>query len=137
MALTVKALTGAETIRDGGLLAAFFRDEDGEDWILLLPLRQASHDGQWKKLGFDDPLLIDAAPERRPSDTPKQIYSVLSGPSSSLTWPEAQALTAQFVAHSTTLGEQAGAALSDLCAVVASNGKLPPGMARFVATHSW
>ena len=125
MALIVKTLVSAETIRDGGSLAASFRDDRDADWILLLSLRKAFYEGQLERLGFERPLLIDAAPESRPADTPDRVYSVLSGPSSLITWREAQALTAQFTTHAAALNERAAEALDDLCAVVASKGQLP------------
>jgi hypothetical protein len=134
MALIVKTLVSAETIRDGGSLATSFRDEQGADWILFLPLRKAFHEGQLEKLGFEDPVLIDGAPESRPADTSGRVYSVLSGPSSLLNWQEAQALTAQFITHAAALDEWAAGALNELCVAVASEGRLPLGMERFIST---
>jgi hypothetical protein len=134
MALIVKTLVSAETIRDGGSLSASFRDDRDAHWILLLPLRKAFDEGQLERLGFEQPVLIDAAPESRPADTPVRVYSVLSGPSSLLTWQEAQALTAQFTTHAAALDEWAAGALGDVCAVVASKGQLPPDMERFLGT---
>ena len=54
MAVVVKNLISAETTRDGGSLAASFRDEHDVVWILFLKLRQVFHEGQVERLGLRD-----------------------------------------------------------------------------------
>lgn len=134
MTLVVKTLVSAETIRDGGSLAAFFRDHYDAEWILFLELRQAFHEGQVEMLGFAEPVLIDASPESRPMDTSGRIHSVLSGPRRQLTWQEAQTITIQLAKGSASLTEWGAEALKELCGAVARQGELAPGTERFART---
>jgi hypothetical protein len=134
MALMVKMLASAEVIRDGGSLAASFCDERGAKWILFLRLRRAVGEGEVENLGFEKPVLINAATENRPNDTPDRTHSILSGPSVPLSWQEAQALVTQFMTHSAMLSETAQRALSALRIAMDCEGELPPGMERLVSS---
>ncbi|MGJ5151349.1 hypothetical protein [Bradyrhizobium sp. HKCCYLR1023] len=128
----VKTLVHAEMIRDGGSLAAEFLDDRDVEWILFLPLRQVNQEGRMERLGFDEPVLIDASPDKRPAGTPGITYSKLSGPSYPLSWAQAQELTAQFARCSSTLNERAASSLTKLCFAIGHDGKLPQDMERFL-----
>ncbi|MGJ5024242.1 hypothetical protein [Bradyrhizobium sp. SZCCHNS3002] len=136
MFTNVKTLLGAEMIRDGGSLAVSFCDERDAEWIVFLPFRSINHGDRMERLGFDEPLLIDASPDNRPAVSPGIQYSKLSGPNQTLTWVEAQALTMQFAARSAELGQRAAECLKMLCFAVDRQGELPPGMDRFLGIGS-
>ncbi|UVC07237.1 hypothetical protein IHQ71_18705 [Rhizobium sp. TH2] len=128
MASRIKSLVGAETIRDGGSLAASFLDEHDGRWILFLKLRCKFGNGQIEKFGFDEPVLIDARAESRPPNTPSIIHSSLAGPYSSLSWREARELTSRFSEQASNLDEWASKAFTEICMVIASEGKLPSNL---------
>ena len=113
-------------IRDGGSLAAKFRDEEVSKWILFLKIDQVHHESRVERLGFKEPVLIDADPAKRPIDIEGLIYSELSGPAHPLTWEEAEALVGQIAGLANTLTEHATRSLNQLRIVVESRGGLPP-----------
>ncbi len=141
MVPTVKALLDVETIRDGGSLAAFFLDDEGQKWILFLGVdlrfHQGSNDNEgWvERMGFKQPLLIDADPAKRPADTHYVSHSELSGPASPLAWEDAKALVGQLSELATTLNRWASEAFDHLVIAVDSRGGLRPGTPRFAPTR--
>jgi hypothetical protein len=132
----VKTMLHAETIRDGGSLAATFRSDDGAKWILFLQIRQAVHDTEVERPGFKAPVLIDADPTKRPMDAEHVIRSELPGPTRELTWEEAQTLVEQIADLAPALDEWAQRALSHLRFAVGTRGGLPPDVARSAPTFS-
>ncbi|WP_257167538.1 hypothetical protein [Bradyrhizobium sp. SRS-191] len=132
MFTNVNTLLGAEMIRDGGSLAVSFCDERNAEWIVFLPLRSIDHGDRMERLGFDEPLLIDASPENRPADSPGIQYSKLSGLSQTLSWVEAQALALELAARSAELDQRAAEYLTMLCFAINRQGELPPSMDRFL-----
>jgi hypothetical protein len=99
---TVKMVLNIETIRDGGSLAAKFLDDDGAKWILFLKIDVARGPRSEKKV-FEEIVLIDADPTKRPKDTENRIWSELAGPALALSWAEAQALVEQIAERATNL----------------------------------
>lgn len=140
MALTVQSLLDAETIRDGGSLAATFLDTDGSKWVLFLTIEQVQHDisetrGFVEKLGFKEPRLFYADPAKRPADTENCVYGDLSGPHHPITWEEAGALVGQITKLPNSLDKWASEALGHLVFAVDNQGGLPPDRARLAPTR--
>jgi hypothetical protein len=125
MAPVVETVLDVETIRDGGSLAATFLDKHGAKWILFLKIDMADHEGKVERLGFKEPVLIDADPAKRRKDTERRIYSELSGPAHRLTWEDAQGLVAQIARLPTELTEWATRSLNLLRIAVDGRGSLP------------
>ncbi len=92
------ALTRAvevEMIRDGGSYAATFCDEEGARHILFTRIKHIDRSETTKeKIGYEQPILIDCNPTKRPPNTDTGIYGDLSGPSLAITWAEARAIMA-------------------------------------------
>jgi hypothetical protein len=114
-----------ETIRDGGSLAAAFLDERGSKWILFLKIDMADRKSRIERLGFKEPVLVDADPARRPKNTERRVYSELSGPARQLTWKDAQGLVAQIAKLSTELDKWGTRSLNQLRIAVQGRGSLP------------
>lgn len=96
MVRAVHRVIRVEKIRDGGSLAATFTSE-GSKYILFIRLQIVFHGlpgspGHIERLGFDQPVLIDCDPKKRPADTDQVIHSELSGPSFPVSWSEAREL---------------------------------------------
>jgi hypothetical protein len=125
MAPVVQTVLGVETIRDGGSLAATFLDEHGSKWILFLKIDRADNEDRAERLGFKEPVLIDADPAKRPKDTERRIYSELSGPACRLTWEDAQGLVAQIAKLPIELNEWDTRSLNRLRIAVHGRGSLP------------
>jgi hypothetical protein len=89
--LSARRLTHFERIRDGGSLAADFDGDDGGRYILFFRLRTERGPGpdEMTYLGFEDPVVIDRDPARRPADTDTIIYSDFAGPTTAVTWAQA------------------------------------------------
>jgi hypothetical protein len=79
---TICAIENIERIRDGGSLAATLESEDGKRYILFIK----------KDVRYNQPVLIDCDPTKRPLDTERIRYSELSGPYISISWNQAREL---------------------------------------------
>jgi hypothetical protein len=127
---TVHRVLDVEKIRDGGSLAAHFTGDSGE-YILLIQLRSVVDTApgsppRIERLGFDHPILIDCDPKKRPPDTDQVIYSVLSGPSSPVSWSEARKLLRAISNRADELNGIETDWLQEMVDVASYEGRVPP-----------
>jgi len=124
------ALTRAvevEMIRDGGSYAATFCDEEGGRYILFTRIKRIDHSETTKeRIGYEQPILIDCNPTKRPPNTDTRIYGDLSGPSTAISWAEARAFMALTMGLAEGLDAWRQKWLDQMNHVVANDGGLPP-----------
>ena len=133
----VRRFIGVEMIRDGGSFAAEFESSDGNQYILFTkvhfanagpPKKDEHGDHQEKELvGYDEPAIIDCDPAKRPQDTEKARYTVLSGPASRVPWDQARQLIGKIGDLAQGLSPIQASWLKQMTAVVEGEGHPPPG----------
>jgi len=129
---TVHRVLDVEKIRDGGSLAAQFAS-DVDEYILFIKLRSVFHGGsrggpatRVERLGFDQPILIDCDPKKRPPNTDQVVHSVLSGPAFPVPWSEARELLRAISNLAAGLDRMKSDWLQEMVEVVAYEGRVPP-----------
>jgi len=100
MSFNVRKFIRVEMIRDGGSFALKFESSDANQYILFTRIRftdvgpptQDKHGYHQEReiAGYDEPVIIDCAPAKRPQDTWHRIYSELSGAVSPVSWDQAR-----------------------------------------------
>jgi hypothetical protein len=130
MVPAVHRVINVEKIRDGGSLAARFTS-DGSEYILFIKLRSVFHGSpgspaQTERLGFDQPVLIDCDPKKRPADTDQVVHSVLSGPSFPVSWSEARELLCAISDLSAGLNRIETDWLREMVNAASHEGRVPP-----------
>jgi hypothetical protein len=126
-----------EMIRDGGSFAAEFESSDGNQYILFTKV-QFANVGPPKKdehgyhqerelVGYDEPVIIDCDPAKRPQDTEKVRYSGLSGPASPVPWDQARKIIGKIGDLAQGLSPIQASWLKRMTAVVEGEGHPPPG----------
>jgi hypothetical protein len=130
---SVISVENVEMIRDGGSLAATYNSEGAGRHILFTKIRIAQGDSLTsERLCYEQPILIDCDPAKRPLDTDRIHYSKLSGPAVSVTWEEARVLVAGFSRLADGLNEFGMMRLRRLEHVVSTDGGLPPNIERYL-----
>jgi hypothetical protein len=119
-----------EKIRDGGSFAAEFTS-DGSEYILFIELRSIfrgppGSPAQIERLGFNQPVLIDCDPKKRPRDTDQVVHSALSGPSFPVSWSEARELLCAISGLSAGLNRIESDWLREMVDVAGHEGRVPP-----------
>jgi hypothetical protein len=90
---SVRKVENIELIRDGGSLAATFESDGGSRYILFLEIRLDDRARSNRKMArYDQPVLIDCDPTKRPPNTKRILYSELGGPRDSISWNQARVL---------------------------------------------
>ena len=121
----VRKVEGVELIRDGGSLAAGFESDGGNRYILSVRIQR------WvrgvplpdRKLArYDQPILIDCDPAKRPPDTATVRYSELGGPCVSISWRQARSLMATIAKHAERTSPRHTELLLDMIDVVSRRG---------------
>src|SRR5215472_18003867 len=90
MLLDVHKFICVEMMRDGGSFALKFESCDGNQYVLFTKIRftnvgppiedQHGYHQEKEIAGYDEPVIIDCDPAKRPQDTKGRIHSDLSGP---------------------------------------------------------
>jgi len=113
-------------IRDGGSLSAKFGSDNASQYILFLKIRLDPGPLKWERLGYDEPVLIDCNPEKRPPDTDRVLHSELGGPQIRVSWSEARDVVAAIarLAHGLRAWQENW--LQQLLYITAHDGQLPP-----------
>jgi len=133
MLLNVRKFISVEMIRDGGSFALKFESCDGNQYILFARIRLANR-GPAKKdqhgyhqerelVSYDVPVIIDCDPGKRPQDTDKVIYSVLSGPESPVTWGQARQIIGEIGRLAQGLSPMEASWLKQMTAIVEGDGQ--------------
>ena len=117
-------------IRDGGSFAAKFSSR-GAEYILFIKLRtvvrgQPGIAPRIERLGFDQPVLIDSDPKRRPQNTDRVAYSELSGPWVPVSWSEAAELLRSISNLGGELNPIESSWLQELVKVASNEGRDSP-----------
>ena len=133
----VRRFISVEMIRDGGSFAAEFESSDGNQYILFTKVRFADvgpptkdeHGYHQKRevVGYDEPVIIDCDPAKRPQDSEKVRYSALSGPASRVPWDQARKIIDKIGNLVHGLSPIQAGWLKEMTAVVVSEGHPPPG----------
>jgi hypothetical protein len=133
----VRRFISVEMIRDGGSFAAEFESSDGNQYILLAqvhfadvgPPKKDEHGYHQEKdlVGYDEPVIIDCDPSKRPPDTEKRHYSALSGPATRVPWDQARKIIGKIGELAQDLSPIAAVWLKQMTAVVEGEGQPPPG----------
>jgi hypothetical protein len=133
----VRRFISVEMIRDGGSFAAEFESSDGNQYILFTkvhfanvgPPKKDEHGYHQEKelVGYDEPVVIDCDPAKRPQDTEKVRYTVLSGPASRVPWDQARQLIGKLGDLAQGLSPIQASWLKQMTAVVKGEGHPPPG----------
>lgn len=90
----VRKVEDVELIRDGGSFAATFESDGGERYTLLVEIDPEISILRDRKLArYNEPVLIDCDPAKRPQNTATVRYTELGGPSIPVSWAEAYILT--------------------------------------------
>jgi hypothetical protein len=122
-----------EMIRDGGSYAATFGSKSGRRYILFTRIKSIDHNETTREsIGYEQPILIDCDPTKRPPDTDKRMYSELSGPATPITWAEARAIMTLAKGLTEGLDEWRRKWLDQMTHVVTSQGGLPPDVEAMV-----
>jgi hypothetical protein len=136
MSFDVRKFIWIEMIRDGGSFALRFESSDANQYILLTRIRftnvgpptkdQRGYHQEKEIAGYDEPVIIDCDPAKRPQDTRTRIYSELSGPATRVPWDQAR----QIISTAGTLAQGLSAidaeGLKRMTAIVAGDGHPPP-----------
>ena len=141
----VRRFISVEMIRDGGSFAAKFESGDGNQYILFaqvhfadvgLPKKDEHGYHQERELVvYDEPVIIDCDPSKRPQDTEKVRYSELSGPASRVPWDQARKIISKIGDLAQDLSPIAAGWLRQMTAVVEGEGHPPPGSKTRSAWH--
>jgi hypothetical protein len=124
---TLTRAVDVELIRDGGSYAATFCDEEGGRYILFTRIKHIERSEATKeRIGYEQPILIDCNPTKRPPNTDTRMYGDLSGSSTAITWAEARAFMALTKGLAKGLDARREKWLDQMNHVVASDGGLPP-----------
>jgi hypothetical protein len=133
----VRRFISVEMIRDGGSFAAEFESSDGNRYILFTRVHFVNVDPPKKDehgyhqamelVGYDEPVLIDCDPSKRPLDTEKVCYSELSGPASRVAWDQARQIIGKIGDLAQGLSPIQAGWLKEMTAVVEGEGHPPPG----------
>lgn len=92
----VRKVEDVELIRDGGSFAAKFESYGGARYILFVEIDPEIASLRDRKLArYNDPILIDCDPAKRPPNTATVYYSELGGPSIPISWGQARSLIAE------------------------------------------
>jgi len=132
----VRRLIDVEMIRDGGSFAARFESSDGAQYILFTKIRLAGvgppqkdehgYHQDMELIGYDEPIIIDCDPAKRPQDTENLRHSVLSGPASRVPWDQALKIIAKIGDLAQGLDSTQAKWLKQMTAVVEGKGHPPP-----------
>jgi len=100
MLLNVRKFIHIEMIRDGGSFALKVENSDDIQYILFTKIRltnvgaavEDEHGYHQEKeiTGYDEPIIIDCDPAKRPEDTTGRIYGELNGPAIPVSWDQAR-----------------------------------------------
>jgi hypothetical protein len=136
----VRQFVSVELIRDGGSFALKFEGRDGNEYIVFTKIRFADvgpekkdkrgyHQGKEVK-SYDQPLLIDCNPAKRPQDTGHIIYSELCEPTNRISWHQAREIMSVAGALAQNLRPLQVGWLEKMKAVIENEGVPPPGWER-------
>ena len=133
----VRKFISIEMIRDGGSFALRFENGDGNQYILFTKIRfsdlgpakkdQHGHQQETELVGYDEPIIIDCDPAKRPQDTEKVRHSELCGPVSRVSWHQARQIIAEIGDLARGLSPIQTDWLNQITAVVQGEGHPPPG----------
>src|SRR5277367_3429281 len=141
----VRRFISVEMIRDGGSFAAKFEGSDAKQYILFTkilfadvgPPKKDEHGyhQEMELVGYDEPVIIDCDPAKRPQDTEKVRYSELSGPASRVRWDQARKIigTIGDLAHG--LSPIDADWLKRMTAIVEGDGRPPSGWPTRLTSH--
>ena len=131
-----------EMIRDGGSFALKFEDRDGNQYILFTQIQfadvgpekedQRGHSQAREIVGYENPVIIDCDPAKRPQNTKTRIYGELCGPASRVSWDQARTIVGKIGDLAQRLDPIEAGWLKQMTAILESEGHPPPGS----KTHS-
>jgi len=133
----VHRFISVEKIRDGGSFAATFENRERNQYILFTEVHFANvgppkkdehgHHQEKELVRYDEPVIIDCDPAKRPHDTEKVRYSVLGGPASRVSWDQARKIIGKIGDLAQGLSPIEAGWLKQMTAVVEGEGLPPPG----------
>jgi hypothetical protein len=123
MTLSVSKCIEIELIRDGGSFVATFESANASKNLLLLKLIP-NLEILTNVAQYDEPVIIDADPTKRPSDTGGLVHSSMSGPSIPCSWVDALALLRQIEALEDGLSLAESEKLQKMIKIVKNNGRV-------------
>ena len=136
----VRRFINVEMIRDGGSFAAKFESSEGNQYILFTkvhfadvgPPKRDEHGYHQEKelVGYEEPIIIDCDPAKRPQDTEEVRYSELSGPANRVPWDEAHKIIGKIGDLAQGLSLIQAGWLKKMTAVVEGEGHPPPDSKR-------
>jgi hypothetical protein len=133
----VHKFVGVEMIRDGGSFAAWFESSEPNRYMLFTKIQlvncgpeEKDERGYYQEkelLGYDEPLIIDCDPAKRPPDTAHRIYSDFCGPKTRVTWDQARHIIDEVARLAPSLRSIQAGWLQQMVAVVHGDGQPPSG----------
>ena len=120
----VRKVEDVELIRDGGSFAATFESDGGERYILFVEIDPEISVLRDRTLArYNEPVLIDCDPAKRPQNTATVFYSELGGPSVPISWSEARSLFGEISKHAQLATPIRTGWLLEMVDVVARGGR--------------
>src|ERR1035438_2404128 len=133
----VRSFISVEMIRDGGSFAATFESSDANRYILFTKILFADvgapkedengYHQERELIGYDEPVIIECDPAKRPQDTEKVRYSELSGPRSRIHWDQASKIIGKIGDLAHGLSPIEADWLKRMTAIVEGDGRPPSG----------
>jgi hypothetical protein len=137
MLLNVRKFIHVEMVRDGGSFALKFENGDANQYILFTRIRltnvgpvvedERGHHQEKEITGYDEPVIIDCDPAKRPHDTKAHIYSELCGPATRVNWDQARQIISESGPLAVGLSPIHADWLKRMAAIVAGDGYPPSG----------
>jgi hypothetical protein len=135
--LDVRKFISVEMLRDGGSFALKFEGREGNEYMLFTKIRfadvgppqedQHGYSQEKEIVGYENPVIIDCDPAKRPQNTTGRIYGDLNGPATRVHWDQAR----QIVSEAATLAQGLSPIHSDwlkrMTAIVEGDGHPPSG----------
>jgi hypothetical protein len=137
MLLKVRKFIHVEMIRDGGSFALKFENGDANQYILFTRIRltnvgpavedERDHHQEKEIAGYDEPVIIDCDPAKRPQDTKGHIYGDLNGPATQVNWDQARQIISDAGPLALGLSPIHAEWLKRMTAIVEGDGYPPSG----------
>lgn len=137
MSFNVRGFIHVEMIRDGGSFALKFESSDANQYMLFTKIRftdvgppvEDKHGYHQEKeiAGYDEPIIIDCDPAKRPQDKTGRIYGDLNGPAIRVNWDQARQIIRKAAPLAQGLSPIDADWLKRMTAIVEGDGHPPSG----------
>lgn len=137
MLLNVRKFIHVEMIRDGGSFALKFENSEANQYLLFTKIRftnvgppfedEHGHHQERECTSYDQPVIIDCDPARRPQGTAGRIYSDLSGPATQVSWDQARGIISEAEPLARGLSPRHADWLKRMTAIMQGDGHPPSG----------